>query len=129
MYRSLWLAMPILLALGCSFNKVWVRQDGKNIRNDDKLTRVFLRDNGNCEAHAARGLQASRETVVLGTDTEYGSYGGVVREDEEEAMREAEMQRANRFRACMKEKGYEQVSAEEADQRFGKRPEGFEAPF
>jgi hypothetical protein len=29
----------------------------------------------------------------------------------------------------MKEKGYEQVSAEEADQRFGKRPEGFEAPF
>ena len=35
MYRSLWLAMPILLALGCSFNKVWVRQDGKNIRNDE----------------------------------------------------------------------------------------------
>jgi hypothetical protein len=129
MHRLPWLAAPLLLALGCAFNQVWVREDGKNIRDSDKLTRVFLRDNGYCEAKAARGLQASRETIVLGGDTEYGTYGGVVREDEDEAAREREMQRANRFRACMKEKGYVQISAEEADRRFGKRPEGFEAPF
>lgn len=129
MHRTPWLAAPLLLALGCSFNQVWVRQDGKNIRDSDKLTRVFLRDNGYCEAKAARGLQGAGETIVLGGDTEYGTYGGVVREDEDEAAREREMQRANRFRACMKEKGYAQVSAKEADERFGKRPEGFEAPF
>jgi hypothetical protein len=123
-----WLAVLFLVA-ACAFDQVWVRQDGKNIRNDEKLTRVFLRDNGTCDAQAARGLHRSGETIVLGGDTEYGTYGGVTREDEEEAEREREMQRANRFRACMKEKGYEQISAEEADARFGKRPEGFEAPF
>ena len=127
--RILGLAALLLGVQACAFDQVWVRQDGKNIRNDEKLTRVFLRDNGSCEAKAARGLHESRDTIVLGGDTEYGTYGGVTRDDEEEAEREREMQRANRFRACMRDKGYEQVSAKDADARFGKRPEGFEAPF
>ena len=128
MLRSLFLVLALLVLQGCT-SQVWVRQDGKNIRASEKLTRVFLRDNGSCEAKAARGLYRSGETVVLGTDTEYGSYGGVVREDEEDLAREAEMERANRFRACMRDRGYEQVSATEADEKYGKRPEGFEAPF
>jgi hypothetical protein len=122
-------AAALVLALGCAMNQVWVRQDGKNIRTSEKLTQRFLRDNGKCEAKAARGLNQSRDTVVLGGDTEYGTYGGVVREDEDEAQREREMERASRFRACMNDRGYEQVSASEADAKYGKRPEGFEAPF
>jgi hypothetical protein len=129
MSRTLCFAAALLLALGCAFNQVWVRQDGKNIRTSEKLTQQFLRDNGACEAKAARGLHETRDTVVLGGDTEYGGYGGVVREDEDEAERQREMERANRFRACMRDRGYEQVSATEADEKYGKRPEGFEAPF
>ena len=129
MPRMLTLAAALLLALGCAMNQGGVRKDGKNIRNDEKLTQRFLRDNGACEVTASRGLHEARDTVVLGKDTEYGTYGGVVREDPDEAQREREMQRASRFRACMDDKGYEQISASEADAKYGKRPEGFQAPF
>jgi hypothetical protein len=129
MHRSLVLVAALLLAHGCMFDQVWVRQDGQNIRTSEKLTQRFLRDNGACEAKAAKGLHQPQETIVLGGDTEYGGYGGVIREDEDEAERQREMERANRFRACMRDRGYEQISATEADEKYGKRPEGFEAPF
>jgi hypothetical protein len=129
MLRTLSLAAALLLALGCAMNQVWVRKDGQNIRNSEKLTQRFLRDNGACEAKAARGMEGPQREVVLGGNTEYGPYGGVVREDQEEAQRKREMERAGRFRACMDDKGYEQISSKEADAKYGKRPEGFQAPF
>jgi hypothetical protein len=129
MLRWLWVG-ALLFAAGCAFDQVWVRKDGKNIRNDEKLTQRFLRDNASCETRAARGLHdRDGRILVLGRDTEYGGYGGAYEEDQEELEREREMKRASAFRACMDEKGYEQVSATEADEKYGKRPEGFEAPF
>ena len=130
MLRTFGFAVALLLALGCAMNQVWVRRDGKNIRNSESLTQRFLKDNGACEAKAARsGGRNTNDTVVLGSDTAYGTYGGVVRQDPDEAARQRKMEQASVFRACMNDRGYEQISASAADAKYGKRPEGFQAPF
>jgi hypothetical protein len=131
MPRVLPVAAGWLLLLGCAYNnQVWSREDGKNIRTSDKLTQVFLRDNARCEAHAMRTVRAeSNRSVVVGRDTEYGGYGGVVYRDPEDVEAETAMKRASAYRSCMRERGYVQITAAEADERFGKQPEGFEGNF